>query len=118
MASRISAVAAASIDKTNVLVDKGEMSFALFDYREDQLREIIDQNIKSLQKVKALAQLLGEQCLPGYLVNYIESFVLSATSGFPFILRVRSAGTPTKRRKWIRRLSLEPKDLSERARWK
>jgi hypothetical protein len=71
---RISAVAAASIDKTNVLVDKGEMSFALFDYREDQLREIIDQDIKSLQKVKALAQLLGEQCLPGYLVNYIESF--------------------------------------------
>jgi hypothetical protein len=71
---RINAVAASSIDKTNVLVDKGEMSFALFDYREDEIKEIIDRNIRPLQKLKALAELLSEDCVPGYLVNYIENF--------------------------------------------
>jgi Z1 domain/Type III restriction enzyme, res subunit len=71
---RISAVSASSIDKTNVLVDKGEMSFALFDYKENEIREITDANIRPLQKLKALAELLGEDCVPGYLINYIENF--------------------------------------------
>ncbi len=71
---RISAVTASSIDKTNVLVDKGEMSFALFDYKENEVKEITDANIKPIQKLKALAELLGEECVPGYLINYIENF--------------------------------------------
>jgi hypothetical protein len=71
---RISAVSASSIDKTNVLVDKGEMSFALFEYKEGEIMEIIDANIRPLQKLKAFAELLGETCVPGYLINYIENF--------------------------------------------
>ena len=43
---RISAVAASSIDKTNVLVDKGEMSFALFDYRESEIKEVKNEKLE------------------------------------------------------------------------
>lgn len=73
---RITAVASGSIDKTNVIVDKGEMSFKLFDYDKVQegIQELIDQKIEPMQKLKALAELLGRECLPAYLINFIESF--------------------------------------------
>lgn len=71
---RITAVASASIDKTNVSVDKGEMSFALFDFEKQSIEDITNLDIKPLQKIKALAELLGKNCLPGYLINFIESF--------------------------------------------
>jgi hypothetical protein len=71
---RITAVASASIDKTNVLVDKGEMSFELFDFEKPAIEGIIGQNIKPIPKLKALAALLGKDCLPNYLIDYIESF--------------------------------------------
>lgn len=71
---RITAVASASIDSANVLVDKGEMSFALFDFDKQTIEDIINQDIKPIHKIKALAELLGKNCLPGYLINYIESF--------------------------------------------
>jgi hypothetical protein len=71
---RITAVSAGSIDKTNVLVDKGEMSFALFDYEKTSIDEVVNDSIKPIQKIKALAELLGKDCLPTYLINFIESF--------------------------------------------
>lgn len=71
---RITAVSAASIDKTNVIVDKGEMSFELFDFNIKDIEDILQQKIKSIQKIKALSELLGKNCLPDYLISYIESF--------------------------------------------
>ena len=71
---RITAVASASIDKTNVSVDKGEMSFELFTIDKPGIEAIIAQNTKPIQKIKALAALLGNKCLPDYLINYIENF--------------------------------------------
>lgn len=71
---RITAVASGSIDKTHVSVDKGEMSFSLFDFDPPSIGEIINLPLKPLQKIKALAELLGENCLPRYLINYIENF--------------------------------------------
>lgn len=71
---RITAVASASIDKTNVVVDRGEMSFQLFDYDETDIRDVLNQDIKPIQKIKALAALLGKDCLPAYLISYMESF--------------------------------------------
>ncbi len=71
---RITAVASASIDKTNVLVDKGEMSFALFSFNKEKVETIIGQDIEPIAKLNSLAELLGEDCLPGYLLNYIENF--------------------------------------------
>jgi hypothetical protein len=71
---RITASASSSIDKTNILVDRGEMSFDLFDYDPTGIKEIVEKRISSLQKVKALSELLGKNCLPDYLINYIENF--------------------------------------------
>jgi hypothetical protein len=71
---RITAVASSSIDKTNILVDKGEMSFDLFGFDLDSINRILAQNITPLRKVKALSELLGKRCLPDYLINYMENF--------------------------------------------
>lgn len=73
---RITAVASSSIDKTNVVVDKGEMSFQLFDYeaKRTEIEQIVSSESNPLEKVKALAQLLTPDCLPHYLINFIESF--------------------------------------------
>lgn len=71
---RISVVSSSSIDKTNVVVDRGEMSFALFVYDEASLLEIINSDTAEINKVKALFEFLGKDCLPPYLITYIESF--------------------------------------------
>lgn len=71
---RITAAASTSIDKTNILVDKGEMSFELFNYDADSIAGIISHDIAALSKIKALSELLGARCLPEYLINYMESF--------------------------------------------
>jgi Z1 domain/Type III restriction enzyme, res subunit len=71
---RITAAASSSIDKTNILVDRGEMSFDLFDYDPESINGILSQNIAPLRKVKALSELLGRQSLPDYLINYMENF--------------------------------------------
>jgi len=71
---RITAAASSSIDKTNILIDRGEMSFELFNYEPTSIREILDRDIPAITKVKALSELLGKNCLPDYLVNYMENF--------------------------------------------
>jgi hypothetical protein len=71
---RITAVSAASIDKTNVVIDKGEMSFELFNFDKKSIEEIVEQTIRPIQKIKALSELFGKGCLPDYLISYIESF--------------------------------------------
>jgi len=71
---RITAVAAASIDKTNVSVDKGEMSFELFSFNRKAIEDVVTRDAKPIQKIKQLAHLLGRACLPDYLISYIEHF--------------------------------------------
>lgn len=71
---RITAAASSSIDKTNILIDRGEMSFELFDYEPMGIQEILEKNIPALIKVKALSELLGKNRLPDYLLNYMENF--------------------------------------------
>jgi hypothetical protein len=71
---RIAAVSASSIDKTNVVVDKGEMSFSLFEFDRSAIDKIGRQLISQIEKLRALSSLLGEDCVPPYLITYIESF--------------------------------------------
>ncbi len=72
--NRIAVVSGSSIDQTNVVVDKGEMSFALFDFQQTEIEEIINQNISSITKIKILASFIGKDSLPDYLISYIETF--------------------------------------------
>jgi hypothetical protein len=73
---RITAVSSASIDKTTVQVDRGEMSFELFDFNgtKADIDGIVGNQSTALQKVKALGELVGKAGLPTYLISYIESF--------------------------------------------
>jgi hypothetical protein len=71
---RTTAVSSASIDKAHVIVDKGEMSFEIFDFDKSGTEEIINKDTKPILKIKSLSTFLGENCLPGYLIDYIEKF--------------------------------------------
>ena len=71
---RVRAVSTASIDKTTVAMDGGEMSFHIFDY-EDDIEDIIeDESKRSLEKLKSLQGRLPDGKLPQYLVSFIEQF--------------------------------------------
>lgn len=72
---RITAVSSASIDKTNVVVDKGEMSYALFNYDEQAITNILNLKTKEITKIHLLSELVGKDSLPLYLITYIESFL-------------------------------------------
>jgi len=56
------------------LVDRGEMSFDLFKFNSVGIKKVLETNESALQKTKALAALLGANCLPGYLINYMQNF--------------------------------------------
>jgi Z1 domain-containing protein/type III restriction/modification enzyme restriction subunit len=72
---RITASASSSIDKTNILVDRGEMSFDLFEYNQVGIKKVLETNESALEKTKALAAFLGSNCLPAYLINYMQNFL-------------------------------------------
>lgn len=67
---RISAVASASIDRSTVDLDRGEMSFAMFDFDEN-LDQIAQAEISATDKVNALADNLGDAAFPKYLREFI-----------------------------------------------
>lgn len=76
--TKIAAAASASVDKTQIMIDSGEMSFEIFDYSSiaDEIEEImLNTKITNFQKVKALSELLGGDKLPQYLIDYIENFL-------------------------------------------
>ncbi len=72
---KLVATARTSIDKTSVVIDSGEMSFEIFDFQVDEINEILNEQIGGLKKIKALSELLGENKLPKYLINYIENYM-------------------------------------------
>jgi hypothetical protein len=70
--NRIATVASASIDQANVSLDRGEMSFPLFDY-DERLADIIRGDSKPTTVLKSLQTHLGEKALPDYVLRYVES---------------------------------------------
>jgi hypothetical protein len=70
---RVAAVAASSIDRTTVDMDKGEMGFELFPYDSD-VASIVNSDSGSFEKIRRLSTKLGGNKLPTYLIDYIASF--------------------------------------------
>lgn len=68
---RIQAVANSSIDRSTVDLDRGEMSFSLFDYKPE-VEAIIAGSAPALDKMEKLAAVLGEGAFPEYLRRYIR----------------------------------------------
>lgn len=90
---RVRAVAAASIDKTTVTFDSGEMSFELFDHTDD-IEGIVNSDMDSHDKMRALAGSLDDQKLPAYLLEYIAHFSPDGTNS----LAIHGTGIITKYR--------------------
>jgi Z1 domain len=67
---RISAVAGGSIDHSTVDLDRGEMSFAMFNF-DDRLDEIAQSKSSAGDKVNQLANKLGDSAFPKYLREFI-----------------------------------------------
>jgi hypothetical protein len=72
--SRISAAASASIDKTTVSFDSGEMSFEIFDYGKEIEDIIVDTTKIGVNKLKALRDILGEEKVPSFISEWIRHF--------------------------------------------
>lgn len=68
---RIQAVSSGSIDRSRVDLDRGEMSFSLFDY-QPQLESIASSRASSFDKLDQIAALLGSGAFPDYLVRFIK----------------------------------------------
>lgn len=93
---RVAVVSSSSINKTAVQVDRGEMSFSLFKYNKTRVSEIVENEERPIQKVKALALLVGQESLPQYLINYIESFCPSGDGSIAIHQPISVAGYTDK----------------------
>ncbi len=76
---RIAAVASSSIDKANVLLDKGEMSFPIFNY-SPEVERIVRGNSDPLSKLKLLQTKIGNDALPDYVVRYVHRMLPNGSS--------------------------------------
>lgn len=71
---RIAAVAANSIDKANVMLDKGEMSFPMFKYSRD-IENIVLGNKDTISRLKDIQTKIGSDSLPEYLIRYVQTIM-------------------------------------------
>jgi Z1 domain/SWI2/SNF2 ATPase len=76
---RIAAVAGASIDKAAVALDSGEMSWELFTY-DAAIDAIAEDDGDPGERLVALAELVGDDALPGHVLAFIAQFNLGAAS--------------------------------------
>jgi hypothetical protein len=74
--SRVAVASDASIDKGTVALDKGEMSFGMFDYSRD-LDAIISAAQEDISTLEALRKQIGNDALPSFLIGYIRAMMAS-----------------------------------------
>ncbi len=70
--SRVSVASDSSINKATVALDKGEKSFGMFDYSSD-LDNIVLSDPSSIETLKKLADKIGNDALPKFLIDYIQA---------------------------------------------
>jgi hypothetical protein len=70
--SRVSVASDPSIDKATVVLDKGEMSFQMFDFSE-VLDTLASQDPNSVSTLKRLQAEIGDDALPTFLIDYIAA---------------------------------------------
>jgi hypothetical protein len=72
--SRVTVTSSTSIDKSHVVVDKGEMSFSIFEYDKVRVDRLINGEGSPMDKLHALSREIGHDSLPSYLLDYIGQF--------------------------------------------
>jgi hypothetical protein len=76
---RIAAVASSSIDQAAVALDKGEMSWELFEY-DPEIESLVEAQGNPTERLQALAELIGEGALPAHVLAFIDRFNLGSQS--------------------------------------
>lgn len=71
--NRVQSVSSNSIDKTTVKMNSGEMGFAVFDYSKE-IENILASLNSPFMILDSANELLGNDCLPEYLLEFIEKF--------------------------------------------
>ncbi|WP_082575523.1 Z1 domain-containing protein [Lysobacter sp. Root667] len=69
--NRIAPAANGSIDRSTVDLDRGEISFGLFEL-DDEVKAVLRDSSNPSSKLEQLSELLGDTALPLYLRRYIE----------------------------------------------
>jgi Z1 domain len=76
--SRVSVAAESSINKAIVALDRGEMSFGMFDY-DASLDKIVQEGPTCIDTLKALNLKIGNDALPQFLIDYIATVMASGS---------------------------------------
>lgn len=71
--SRVRSVSTNSIDKTTVEMNNGEMGFAIFNYSQE-VESILSSSKNPFDVLNSLHNLLGNDCLPRFLIEFINKF--------------------------------------------
>ncbi|WP_090328077.1 Z1 domain-containing protein [Duganella sp. CF517] len=69
---RISIAVSASIEKATVAIDRGEMSFGMFEFSND-LDTLVLKDQQSIKVLRKLQKIIGIKSLPRFLINSIET---------------------------------------------
>jgi hypothetical protein len=70
--SRVSVASKASINNATVALDKGEMSFQIFDF-SPEFDQLILKDQTGIETLRQLKKKLGKFALPDFLIDYIET---------------------------------------------
>lgn len=77
---RVSVASGASIDKATVALDKGEMAFGLFDF-SPEFDQLVMQNATDPATLAALRHQIGNDALPGFLIEFIKAVLAGGGGG-------------------------------------
>lgn len=69
--SRIRPVSSQSIDRSTLVLDKGEMTFSKFDYVPST--ELIFGQVDKIQQLEQLQQIIGNEAFPKYILDFIKT---------------------------------------------
>lgn len=75
--SRVSVASPSSINNAKVTLDKGEMSFGKFSF-SNSLDLIVGENPTSIESLKKLQAKIGEEALPSFVIEFIETSLANA----------------------------------------
>lgn len=68
---RVSVASSMSVDQATVAMDRGEMSFAMFDFNNG-LDELVSSAPNSVATLRQMQSVIGEAGLPTFLINFVE----------------------------------------------
>lgn len=113
--NRVSVVAKSSIDNATVVLDKGEMSFGLFDF-SPELDQLVTKEQRRTETLEKLQAKIGNEALPSFLIQYLRTALQNAPDSLAIHTASPIAGSADadqakiyRRKGFMGKSQLEPK---------